>query len=69
MTNNGITFDTVCVKDNDGLLRHRMTRSELDKLYCMLCDLLEDSTREEADRYRDSIAKIKELIHYRRNNP
>lgn len=46
-------------------LRHQMTRRELDSLYCKLCDFLADCTKEEVEEYRDSIVKIKTLIHYR----
>lgn len=48
--------------------RHVMGRHELTRLYCALCDLLEDSTAEERGRYRDPISNIKELINKRLNN-
>lgn len=68
MSNNGITYDASCIKDTDGALRHTMTRAELHKLYCLLCDFLEDCTKDECERYRDAIVEIKTLIHYRMNN-
>lgn len=53
------------ITDNQGVTRHQMTRNELDKLYCLLCDFLADCTKEEVAEYRDSIVSIKTLIHYR----
>lgn len=56
------------ITDNQGVTRHQMTRQELDKLYCLLCDFLADCTSEEVAEYRDSIVSIKTLIHYRMQN-
>lgn len=56
------------ITDNQGVTRHQMTRQELDKLYCLLCDFLADCTRDEVEEYRDHIAAIKTLIHYRTQN-
>ena len=39
----------------------KLGRLELDKLFCLLCDLLEDATPEERRIYRDSIDNVKAL--------
>lgn len=51
-------------KEGDAF-RHMMMRSELNKLYCDLCDFHADLTREEADECRDAINEIKSVIHKR----
>lgn len=56
------------ILDNQGVTRHQMTRQELDKLYCLLCDFLADCTKDEVEEYRDHIVAIKTLIHYRTQN-
>ena len=65
MSNNEITYDSACVKDTDGALRHTMTRAELHRLYCMLCDFMEDCTGDEREEYRDTIVNLKTFIQYR----
>lgn len=44
-------------------LRHQMDWSDLNNLYFLLCELLADITRDECEKYRDSIADVKHLVN------
>lgn len=52
-------------KDEDGVMRHTMTRDEIDALYRQFDNFIADSTRQEAEEYKSAILEIKGWLHKR----
>lgn len=52
-------------KDEQGALRHSMSRDDLDDLYRRLDNFIADLTCEEAEQNRDAFNAVKAIIHQR----
>ena len=52
-------------KDEQGALRHSMSRDDLDELYRRLDNFIADLTYEEAEQSRDAFNAVKTIIHQR----
>ena len=52
-------------KDEQGALRHSMSREDLDELYRRLDNFIADLTYEEAEQNRDAFNAVKTIIHQR----
>ena len=52
-------------KDEDGVMRHTMTRDEIDALYRQFDNFIADSTRQEAEEHKSAILEIKGWLHKR----
>ena len=52
-------------KDEQGALRHSMSRDDLDELYRRLDNFIADLTYEEAEQNRDAFNAVKTIIHQR----
>ena len=52
-------------KDEQGVLRHSMSRDDLDELYRRLDNFIADLTYEEAEQNRDAFNAVKTIIHQR----
>ena len=51
--------------DDQGAIRHSMSRDDLDELYRRLDNFIADLTYEEAERSRDAFNVVKTIIHQR----
>lgn len=54
--------------NDNGALRHILTRNELQELYRKLDNFIADCTEQEAKENQDTFVKIKTFIHQRMRN-
>lgn len=51
--------------DDQGAIRHSMSRDDLNELYRKLDNFIADLTHEEAEQSRDAFNAVKTIIHQR----